>query len=255
MSNNNYQQQPQTQTDKVTYVNTKCTNLFNNKSGSLQLGYSSAGFGRVYASMTFAAVFSDMRGRQARKGEQSYDYDNALFATFNTEDVHVLHRVLQAFKEKKFRDIELTFRGTIIRFIDAALANDDSMTDGVIMYACKNDGKGDHDYTHSFYFENITVSGYDSAEDNAEATSIAINPSFDSFCDYIECMCKTLVSPMDHRPLRADPSQNNNSGRSYSPQAPSRRGATTAKQWANSGNQAQEAMPEYNEEEAGELPF
>lgn len=257
MSNNNYQQQQNNNSsDKPNYVNTKCTSLFNNKSGALQLGYASAGFGRANAQFNLAAVFSDMRGRQAHKGQQSYDYDNGLFASFNVEDVHVLKRVLQAFNAGKFRDIELTFRQVIIRFIDASLANDEDMKDGVLMYACKNDGKGEHDYTHSFYFENITVSGYENADENAEAKSITINPSFDSFCDFIECMCKTLVSPLDHRPLRADPSQSN-SGKSYSPQAPSRRGATTAQSWANSGNanNQQANEPEYNEEEAGELPF
>lgn len=257
MSNNNYQQQQQNNSsDKPNYVNTKCANLFNNKSGALQLGYASAGFGRANAQINLAAVFSDMRGRQAHKGQQSYDYDNGIFASLNAEDVHVLKRVLQAFNANKFRDIELTFRQIIIRFIDASLANDETMDNGVLMYACKNDGKGEHDYTHSFYFENITVSGYENADENAEAKSITINPSFDTFCDFIDGMCKALVYPLDHRPLRADPSQAN-SGKSYSPQAPSRRGAATAQQWANSGNadNGQAAQAEYNEAEAEDLPF
>jgi len=258
---NSYQQNSNNNTqDKPNYVRTKCTTLFNNKTGAMQLGYATAGFGRAYATLSIAAVFNDMRGRTPKKGEQTYDYDNAIYMSLSAEDCQVLRKVLMHYKAKEILDMEISFHGSHFRLIDGSATEEEDMKDGVIIYVGKADNNSKEiSYTHSFYFENINLQGFNSTDANAEATIFVENPSFDTFCEFVNEMCRVLVSPMDHKPNRGD---NYNGGQNTSgtsaPRAPSRRGASTAQSWANSGNaapQQQAAAPQYSEEEADDLPF
>jgi len=257
---NSYQQNSESQQDKPNYIRTKCTTLFNNKTGAMQLGYATAGFGRSYAQISIAAVFNDMRGRVPKKGEQTYDYNNAIFMSLSAEDVQVLRKVLLHFAAKEIRDMEISFHGNHFRIIDGALTDEDDMKDGVIIYFGRSEnGSKEISYTHSFYFENVHLQGYKSTDENDEPVSFVENPSFDVFCQFVTEMCKVLVYPMDHKPNRGDGASSgpNTSGTS-TPRAPSRRGSSTAQAWANSSNNAQpknDNVPEYNEDEAADLPF
>lgn len=256
---NSYQQNSNNQQDKPNYIRTKCTTLFNNKTGAMQLGYATAGFGRAYATLSIAAVFNDMRGRTPKKGEQTYDYDNAIYMSLSAEDCQVLHNVLLHYKAKEILDMEISFHGSHFRIIDGSATEEDDMKDGVIIYVGKADNNSKEvSYTHSFYFENITLQGFNSTASDAEAINFTVNPSFETFCQFVSEMCRVLVSPIDHKPNRGDGASSgpNTSGTS-TPRAPSRRGANTAQSWANSGNNTpkQEAAPEYNEDEANDLPF
>lgn len=256
---NSYQQNSNNQQDKPNYIRTKCTTLFNNKTGAMQLGYATAGFGRAYAQISIAAVFNDMRGRTPKKGEQTYDYEKAIFMSLSAEDCQVLRNVLLHYKAKEIIDMEISFHGSHFRIIDGSATEEDDMKNGVIIYFGRSEPNSKEvSYTHSFYFENIVLQGFNSVATDAEPVNFTVNPSFETFCQFVDEMCRVLVYPIDHKPNRGDgvASSPNTSGTS-TPRAPSRRGANTAQSWANSGNNTpkQEAAPEYNDAEADDLPF
>lgn len=257
MSNSYQQNQNNTQQDKPNYNRTKCTTLFNNKTGAMQLGYATAGFGRAYATLSFAAVFNDMRGRTPKKGEQTYDYDNALYMSLSAEDVQVLRQVLMLYKAKEVVDMEISFHGSDFRIIDGVATDEEDMKNGVIIYVGKHENNKAPEYTHSFFFESIDLQGFDSTDSNATAKAFTINPSFDVFCEYINEMCRCLVSPLDHKPNRGENTYTNtNTSGTSTPRAPSRRSsASTAQAWANSSNSAPAETAAATEGEEEDLPF
>lgn len=251
-----YQQSQNNNTqDKPIYNRTKCATIYNNKTGALQLSYASAGFGKAFAQMSFAAVFNDMRGKNPKKGEQTYDYDNGIFISLSAEDVRVLRHVINAYKAKRIIDMEINFRGSVFRLIDASASGEEDMTDGVIIYVGKSeDSKKAADYTHSFYFENIHLQGYNSGDKDAQPVEEVCNPTFETFSDWVDELSRCLVSPMDHKPNRGEAaSYNQNTSGTSTPRAPSRR---TAQAWANSGNNTQAEAPAENyDQNSDDLPF
>jgi len=70
------------ETKESRYVNTRCASFFSDDS-CLILGYSSDGYGRNFATVQFAPRFPETRGRNPRKGEKIYDYENIIFVSID----------------------------------------------------------------------------------------------------------------------------------------------------------------------------
>lgn len=256
------QQSNNTGASTVNYTRISCCQLFNNLTGSIKLGFSTAQFGRSYATISLASVFSEVRGRNPKKGEQTYDYDNAIYLSLSSEDLTVVRTALVALRENKIADIEMRFRGADIRLTKAELIGEKEFKDGIMLYALSKAKDKDADaYTHSFFFAGSAISGYLSSDEDAQPVDIPINPSFDSFCNFIEVLSKTVVSPIDYVQHRSGGFGSGGGGRSsYTPRtatAPSRRGTKpeAAANWVKTTEPSSENTSAPDDPYADDLPF
>lgn len=254
-SNNNQQQ------NTIKFSSAVCLNIFNNLSGAMKLGFSSANFGRTYATFNISAVFTDMRGKNPKKGEQTYDHENALYFRLNAEDVHVLKTVLNAIESGKAKDFELTFRDTVVRFVEGSMLEEPEYKNGVILYAGKKTEGSEFSFSHSFFFAADTINGYNVNEEGKDVEiPFTINPSFAAFKSYINSMCEYLTAPVDYSVWSNNSSSGtsqNNSG-TATPNAPSRRSSSesAAQNWAGSSRRGAEQQANVEGQEGdGELPF
>ena len=217
------------------YTNCDCTTLFNNNSGALTLGFSSAGFGKSYGTIKLSEVFAEMRGKTPGKGETVYDHDNALFVSIGAEDLQRLGLGLMRFKEeslsdpsKKVIDFEIPLNKMSLRIVDGSLVGDPLFTKGVMLYL----RKAEEEVAHAFFFEEKELSLYGVPEDKEPVETHIINTSFEVFKTWVSEIAKSVVSPIDYTrlALRGQSGQANRpAGGSYTaPGAPSRRSSTAA---------------------------
>jgi hypothetical protein len=259
------------------YFSTRCVALYNNETSAMTLSISSDGFGKKFASIQLAPVFSDMKGKEAPRGEQMYDYDHTTFVSLAAEDTVRFIKALELISSdsSKFADFELTQQNKAsMRICSLASAEKDSSQEGSFILFVTREDK-----TEAFKFAKDEISVYSDTNlglpEGNDFSKIALNPSFEVFKEWFKNALKEIVGAVDYPSLSirrmngSAGAASANSGRSsssYTSPVNSRRSAGASAEkfnsWKNGGASAEKPTETVGNEVSGEdapstgdLPF
>lgn len=282
MANNNTQTAPANnnssaaaETKESRYVNTRCASFFSDDS-CLILGYSSDGYGRNFATVQFAPRFPETRGRNPRKGEKIYDYENIIFVSIDALNLQKFaYMVKKLLADKNIGEVgirtgsennEKSLR--LIRTSSLDGYKGDGPSDEFVLYVESTVDNATFTAQFPFnneelvYYKDLTTKQEGDAEGSDEISE-SFNAHLKAFVTWLFKSTEVVMMPLDYIPARQAANyryardhrapMGNSNGRVIS-----RRGAPT-QGGAAQGNQQQQA-PSYAEgwggqADEGDLPF